>query len=74
METGWEARGGIKSDASSFFTPPPFLKLQFLMGIHNNVVDAGYWALTSSHVLCMIAIMQYDFVCKSVVFRNHVKY
>jgi len=32
METGWEARGGTKSDASSFFTPPPFLKLQFLMG------------------------------------------
>lgn len=74
METGWEARGGINSDASSFFTSPPFLKLQFLMGIHNNVADASHRALTSSHVVCMIAIMQYYFVCKSVVFRNHVKY
>ena len=73
METGWKARRGIKSDASSFFTPPPFLKLQFLIGLNNNVADASHGALTSSHVVCMIAIMQYDFVYKSVVLstRKH---
>jgi len=44
------------------------------MGIHNNVADASHGALTSSHVVRMKANMQYDFVCKSVVFRNHVTY
>jgi hypothetical protein len=44
------------------------------MEIHNNVADASQGALTSRHIVCMTAIMQYAFVCKSVVFRNHVTY
>jgi hypothetical protein len=73
MVRGWEAMGGTKSDISSLFTPPTLPKLQFLMWIHSNVSHASHWALTSSHVAPMIAIMQYDFVCKSAAFRNHVK-